>query len=156
QVDSNVAELEPLARQKNLRQQVTSNGALPMLFADPIRIGQVIRNLLANSIRYSPDGNVICVDMAAVGGDALGLGANEEVLRLVVSDNGCGIPGDELESIFDKFVQSTRTRSGAGGTGLGLSICRDILVHHRGRIRAFNNARGGASFEVLLPGGSKA
>ncbi|MDB5813723.1 MAG: two-component system, chemotaxis family, sensor kinase CheA [Rhodocyclales bacterium] len=155
-VDSNVAELEPLARQKNLRLQVTSNGVLPMLFADPIRIGQVIRNLLANSIRYSPDGNVICVDMTAVGGDVLGLDADEEVLRLVVSDNGCGIPGDELESIFDKFVQSTRTRSGAGGTGLGLSICRDILVHHRGRIRAFNNAQGGASFEVLLPGGIKA
>ncbi len=152
-IDSNVLELEPLARQKNLRLQTVSSGALPGLFADPIRIGQVIRNLLANSIRYSPEGDVIRIAVMAVGGDLLDLGPDEEVVRLVVSDHGCGIPEDELESIFDKFVQSTRTRSGAGGTGLGLSICRDIVTHHRGRIRAFNNEDGGASFEVLLPAG---
>ncbi|MDB5801374.1 MAG: hybrid sensor histidine kinase/response regulator [Rhodocyclales bacterium] len=152
-IDSNVLELEPLARQKSLQLQMVSTGALPPLFADPIRIGQVVRNLLANSIRYSPEGSVVAIDVSAIDGEALGLNADQRVLRLVVSDNGCGIPADELESIFDKFVQSTRTRSGAGGTGLGLSICRDIVTSHHGRIRAFNNDNGGASFEVLLPGG---
>jgi PAS domain S-box-containing protein len=150
-IDSNVSELEALASQKNLRLQLHAEAPLPSLFADPIRIGQVVRNLLANSIRYSPEGDVISIELSAPDGSALDLAPAEGVLRLVVSDHGCGIPPDELESIFDKFVQSTRTRSGAGGTGLGLSICRDIVSFHHGRIRAWNNPDGGAAFEVLLP-----
>ncbi|MEC5385408.1 ATP-binding protein [Uliginosibacterium sp. H3] len=150
-IDSNVSELQALAQQKNLRLQLQAEAPLPSLHADPIRIGQVVRNLLANSIRYSPEDDVIRIELSALDGTALDLTPEEGVLRLVVSDHGCGIPPDELESIFDKFVQSTRTRSGAGGTGLGLSICRDIVSFHKGRIRAFNNPEGGATFEVLLP-----
>lgn len=72
-------------------------------------------------------------------------------LRMSVSDEGVGIPAGELESVFDKFVQSSRTRTGAGGTGLGLSICREIVAAHHGRIMACNNAAGGAEFIVELP-----
>jgi len=50
--------------------------------------------------------------------------------------------------VFDKFVQSSKTRTGAGGTGLGLSICREIMHVHHGSIRAYNRADGGAAFEV--------
>jgi PAS domain S-box-containing protein len=153
-IRSNVAELEPLARHKNLRLQLIPDGHLPLLFVDPIRIGQVIRNLLANSIRYSPNDGVINIEVSVTGGEVLGLPDEDKVVRIVVSDHGCGIPVDELESIFDKFVQSTRTRSGAGGTGLGLSICRDIVAHHGGRISAHNSSEGGAVFEVLLPAGA--
>ncbi|MEK7738030.1 MAG: ATP-binding protein, partial [Pseudomonadota bacterium] len=53
----------------------------------------------------------------------------------------------------DKFIQSSLTRTGAGGTGLGLAISREIVIAHRGSIRAYNNAQGGATFEVLLPRG---
>lgn len=154
-VRSHVAELEALARQKEIELKVIAVRPLPDLFADSIRIGQVIRNLLANSIRYSPEKDVIRIEITAVSGTLLERPAEEQVLRILVIDHGCGVPADELESIFDKFVQSTRTRSGAGGTGLGLSICRDIVNHHQGRIRAFNNADGGATFEVLLPAGGE-
>jgi signal transduction histidine kinase len=68
-----------------------------------------------------------------------------------VSDQGAGIAEAELEQVFDKFVQSSKTRSGAGGTGLGLSICRQILEHHGGRIWAGNNPAGGARIVFLLP-----
>ena len=72
-------------------------------------------------------------------------------VEIRVVDHGLGIPDDELEAVFDKFVQSTRTRSGAGGTGLGLAICREIVLAHRGIIRASNRQSGGALFEVLIP-----
>ncbi len=67
-----------------------------------------------------------------------------------VSDEGVGIPEAELETVFDKFVQSSKTKSGAGGTGLGLAICREIVEAHRGTIHAEPNAAGGADFVVVL------
>ena len=66
-------------------------------------------------------------------------------------NSGPGIPPDELELIFDAFVQSSKTKDGSGGTGLGLAICRKILEVHGGRIRASNRPEGGALFEIFLP-----
>ena len=62
-----------------------------------------------------------------------------------------GVPESELESIFEAFVQSSRTKDGSGGTGLGLAICRKIVQAHGGRIHAENRAGGGAAFHVVLP-----
>lgn len=67
-----------------------------------------------------------------------------------MADEGGGIPEGELEAVFDKFVQSSATRSGAGGTGLGLAICREIVDQHGGRIWAENGRDGGAVFQVML------
>jgi len=74
-----------------------------------------------------------------------------EALIIEVSDQGMGIPEGELESVFDKFIQSSKTKSGAGGTGLGLSICREIMLAHHGTLVARNNADVGATFEIRLP-----
>jgi len=72
-------------------------------------------------------------------------------ITLAVVDEGIGIPVDELDAVFDKFVQSSKTKSGAGGTGLGLAICKEIMDHHHGKIWAENNAKGGATFNFSLP-----
>ena len=64
---------------------------------------------------------------------------------------GLGILKGELETTFDKFIQSTKTQTGAGGTGLSLSICREIIAAHRGRIWAENNPERGATFSFLIP-----
>ena len=72
-------------------------------------------------------------------------------LTITVSDEGIGIPDDELKFIFDKFVQSSKTRTGAGGTGLGLAICQEIITAHGGDVWARNNSNGGASFYFSLP-----
>ena len=68
-----------------------------------------------------------------------------------VIDQGIGIPENELDSIFDKFVQSSKTKTGAGGTGLGLAICKEIIDAHKGEIWAENNAEGGSIFSFMLP-----
>ncbi len=135
-------ELGPLLRRKQLRLQ-TALGEEPLSAkADPLRFQQVVRNVVANAIKFSPAGALI-----EVGGRITPQG---EIL-LSVADQGPGIPPAELESIFEAFVQSSTTKDGSGGTGLGLAICRKILEVHGGRIRASNRPEGGALFEIFLP-----
>ncbi len=115
------------------------------LFVDMDRkkIGQVIRNLLSNSVRYSPDESTIDISI------------NEEVSGMVlvtISDHGVGIPEDELGTIFNAFSQSSATRNKAGGTGLGLSICKEIIeAGHGGLIKGCNRVGGGAEFVFSFP-----
>ncbi len=70
---------------------------------------------------------------------------------MIIQDQGPGVPDGEKELIFDKFNQSSRTRTGAGGTGLGLAICAQIIEVHKGRIWVENAKPQGAVFNVLLP-----
>jgi signal transduction histidine kinase len=73
-----------------------------------------------------------------------------DAVLVSVVDEGVGIPDDELNAVFDKFVQSSKTKTGSGGTGLGLAICREIVEAHGGKIWAENNATGGATFHFTL------
>jgi len=109
--------------------------------ADPDRLKQVFRNLISNAVKFSPPGGQIAILIRAVGPSLL----------VSVRDQGPGVPPDEIESIFDKFVQSSRTKSGNGGTGLGLAICREIVAGHGGRIWAENCGDRGAIFYCQLP-----
>jgi len=105
------------------------------------RIKQVIRNLLSNALKFSTKGNIINIKAIR----------NESSVHLSVSDTGIGIPEEELIEIFDKFKQSSKTKTGAGGTGLGLAICREIIEYHHGQIWAESNLMGGATFNVVIP-----
>jgi len=113
----------------------------PVVLLDATTIMQVLRNLLSNAVKFSPDGGTITISM------------HREVQSVVVAirDQGRGVPAEELETIFDKFMQSSRTKTGAGGTGLGLSICREIIAAHKGRLWAENAPAGGAVFSFELP-----
>jgi PAS domain S-box-containing protein len=148
-----VRDLTPLwsARQQHI--ELRSSDGIGVIQADPDRVAQVLRNLLANAIRFSPDGSEITVSLmpAALPGRRADDHGSIPALRIAVADLGVGIPEAELEAIFDAFVQSSRTRTGAGGTGLGLAICRQVVHAHHGRIQAQNRPEGGAEFEVLLP-----
>ena len=112
---------------------------------DPDRLRQVIGNLLSNAIKFSPPGGRIDISLQAEGSGAT------PGLKLVVADQGSGIPEAEREQVFDKFYQSSVTRDGTGGTGLGLTICRQIVEGHGGRIFAETNDGGGTRLIVLLP-----
>ena len=74
-----------------------------------------------------------------------------KAISVVIADSGIGIPESEMDTIFDKFVQSSSTKTGAGGTGLGLAICQEIVGQHRGTIAATNIIGSGACFTVTLP-----
>jgi signal transduction histidine kinase len=107
----------------------------------------VVRNLLSNAVKFTPSGKRVSLAWETF--DASGERPGQ--VRLRVEDEGVGIPASELEAVFDKFVQSSKTRSGAGGTGLGLAICRQIVMAHGGSIVASNLPHGGTRFEVVLP-----
>lgn len=135
-------ELAPLWSARRIRLVVDADQPGPTAECDRELMAQVLRNLLSNAIKFSPDGHAVTLAVAL---------ENDETVRITVSDEGVGIPADELETIFEKFTQSSRTRSGAGGTGLGLAICREVMAAHGGSIRAANKPGGGARFTCLLP-----
>ena len=116
---------------------------------------QIVRNLLSNALKFSAHGSEINVQLDHAEIEMTSEGMRREgafpALELRVLDHGPGIPEDELESVFTKFVQSSHTRSGAGGTGLGLAICREIVSAHHGLIYAHNRFGGGAEFIVRFP-----
>jgi PAS domain S-box-containing protein len=149
-------ELEPLLLARSMTLELPPGDAVPVI-GEAARLAQVVRNLLSNAIKFTPEGRRIAVELTTTelpGGRRSEDGGRRPAVSLIIADEGVGIPDDEIESIFDKFVQSSRTSTGAGGTGLGLAICREIIVAHRGTICARNRPGGGAQFEVVLPIGA--
>lgn len=138
-----VDELRPLAQQRGLTLKLQVDDALQDACAmlDPPRLQQVLRNVLANALRFGPAGTAVEVSLQSLDGTALA----------TVRDHGPGVPVNEVESIFEPFVQSSRTKDGSGGTGLGLAICRQIMQAHGGFIVADNHSQGGALFSFGLP-----
>ena len=118
---------------------------------DAEKIMQVVRNLLSNAVKFTPAGKSIFLQYCSATLPATESARTVSALALRVIDQGIGIPEDELSSVFDKFVQSSKTKTGAGGTGLGLAICREIIERHEGIIVALNNEYGGATFEFKIP-----
>lgn len=137
-----VRELRPLAESRQLQFELPDASRPLATVADGPRLQQVMRNVLANALRFAPEGSPIEIDARDLGPDGC---------EWSVRDHGPGIPESERNSIFEAFVQSSRTRSGAGGTGLGLTICQRILRAHGGRIEAYNAPDGGAVFRFWLP-----
>jgi PAS domain S-box-containing protein len=110
-------------------------------FVDPLRLEQVVTNLVDNAIKFSPRGAPIDVDLSL---NSLGM------VRLTVTDRGPGIPPEGRQRIFDRFYQA-HAGNHASGLGLGLYICRQIVEQHGGSISAEFPADGGTRFVVMLP-----
>jgi len=121
---------------------------------DHAKIFQVLLNFLSNALKFSPEGKKITIDLKSA---SLPVGQRKtdrdrcDAVALSVSDEGIGIPEDELETVFNKFIQSSKTKDGSGGTGLGLAICYEIVTAHAGKIEAINKPSGGATFSFILP-----
>jgi signal transduction histidine kinase len=140
-VKSVTSELDILLSERNLKIRQETSEFDEQVTLDADKIKQVLRNLFDNAIKFSPDGGIIDVGIDRV----------QDSVRVSVRDQGPGIPPDELEAVFDKFVQSSKTKTGAGGTGLGLAICHEIVAAHGGRIWAENRPEGGATFSLEIP-----
>ena len=137
-----VRELEPQQQHKLIDLRLELDDAPLIAKADPVRFQQVVRNVLANAIKFSPIGGRI---------DVQGRIDGQGDICIAFSDQGPGIPPQELDKIFQPFVQSSKTKDGSGGTGLGLAICRKIIDAMDGTIVAGNGPAGGAIFTIILP-----
>lgn len=109
---------------------------------DTDKMTQVIDNILNNAIKYSPDGGKITVTMKTT----------DDQMILSISDQGLGIPKEDLPKIFDRFYRVDKARSRAqGGTGLGLAIAKEIIKQHNGFIWAKSEYGKGSTFTIVLP-----
>lgn len=129
---------EALADARRQRLEVSSTA--PPLYVDRRRMLQVLGNLVSNAIRYSPEGGTIRITAAPRDGQ----------VELEVRDQGPGIPPEEREHVFDKFVRLRRDRDVPGGTGLGLAIAKTLVELHGGTI-GVRDADAGACFVVTIP-----
>lgn len=143
--------LEPLLKEKGLSVAVNVSHGVPEAEFDEQKISQVILNYLSNAVKFSPDGAEIRVEVSAKDNLLDDKGREIRAMKLVVSDQGCGVPEDEFKRVFDKFVQSAKAKDVSGGTGLGLAICKEIILAHDGKVWVKNNAKGGADFCFMIP-----
>jgi signal transduction histidine kinase len=119
----------------------TIDQEMGQVFGDPIRLRQMIGNLLDNAVKYSNQGGK--VEFTAH--------SEDEQVILRVSDTGPGIPRGEQPFLFDRFFRASNVPDEVPGTGLGLSIVKSILDNHNGRIWVESNVGEGTIFTVVLP-----
>lgn len=119
----------------------------PAVLGDPVRLSQVLVNLVGNAVKFTTQGSVT-VRVTATAGAAAG----QWLVRFAVQDTGIGIPADKLEAIFEDFSQAnTSTTRQFGGTGLGLSIARNLVELHGGRLWVESQVGAGSTFCFELP-----
>ena len=155
----------PQCQKKSITLDIDIDGGLPFYRGDKDKIGQIVVNLLGNSVKFTPQGGRITLrgklwtgprrykkrvvdDGAAMLFDL----ADETFVRIDVQDSGVGIPQDKIDKVFERFYQvdNTSTRE-YGGTGLGLSIVKSFVEAHKGEIFAESEVGKGSTFTVLLP-----
>lgn len=134
-----VADATPRAGSRQLRVRVPAS--LPAAWVDPVRIEQVVRNLLDNAVKYSPPESTIDVG-AVVQGDHI---------VVTVHDEGPGIEPDYQERVFERFFRVERAGSTVSGAGLGLAICKRFVELHGGRIEVDGRASQGATLRFTIP-----
>ncbi|MFO7603542.1 MAG: PAS domain-containing sensor histidine kinase [Gammaproteobacteria bacterium] len=148
-LNTQISQHEALAEQRHLKMVLHRETEVSKAWFDQDKIAQVIRNLLSNAIKFAAPhteiGIRIFLRQTVINNHPT------EMLAVEIEDTGIGIPRDELDNIFDKFVQSSKTKSGAGGTGLGLSICREIIEAHNGLIWADSDGEHVSRFTFCLP-----
>ena len=132
-----VGALRAVATAKGVSLGLGSDPALETS-VDPVRVREIVTNLLTNAIRHTPAGGSVQVTVHAVRGEAV----------IEVRDTGEGIPPADLPHVFDRFQR----RADSGGSGLGLTIVRDLAAAHGGSVEAESDGEGrGATFRVRLP-----
>jgi two-component system phosphate regulon sensor histidine kinase PhoR len=129
-----------------LRVEIPEN--LPEIQADPVRLEQVLVNLIHNALKFSPVNSEITLTVAPLAPTARGAGG--EGVLFAVEDTGTGIPADDLPRIFERFYRVDRSRTG-GGTGLGLSIAKHLVEAHGGKIWAESREGEGSTFYFTIP-----
>lgn len=139
-IDRAIERLELQTRRADLQINVEYQPGLPPILADPIRLEQVLVNLLHNAIKFTPAGGAIMIGCRLEGSKML----------FFVNDNGIGIPADDLPRIFERFFKIDRARS-SHGTGLGLAISKHVVEAHGGTIWVESQEGVGSTFFFTIP-----
>jgi signal transduction histidine kinase len=142
-VQTTVKRLSPQAAAKRITLHSNLPANLPPLQADEDRITQVLVNLVANAIQYTPEGGDVNISAAR----------QADEVHISVKDTGIGIPLEHLANLFTRFyrVDKSRSRNAGGGSGIGLTIARHLVEAHGGRIWAESKGDGqGSTFTFSL------
>ncbi|GIQ69589.1 hypothetical protein XYCOK13_24130 [Xylanibacillus composti] len=136
-----IAQLEPLFVQKKMKVELIHPPSDAYVYADPVRIGQVIVNLLQNAIQHSPLHSQVTVVIQLA----------EEDVSVSISDQGAGIRQEDLDKIWDRFYKGDKARTHKTGTGLGLAIVKHILTLHQSKISLESSKGKGTRIQFTLP-----
>ena len=142
-VQTTIKRLSPQARDKRIALRSNLPADLPLLLVDEDRITQVLVNLVANAIQYTPEGGDVTISA----------GRQADEIHISVTDTGIGIPAEHIDNLFTRFyrVDKSRSRNAGGGSGIGLTIARHLIEAHGGRIWAESNGDGqGSTFTFSL------
>jgi two-component system phosphate regulon sensor histidine kinase PhoR len=141
-VETVVADLLPLAIERRQRIEVTIAPDAEIVRADPAKLHDALRNLVANAITYAPEQSTIYIRAERANGR----------MTVTVADDGPGIPDEDLSRVFERFYRVDKSRArDPGGTGLGLAIVKHLIELHGGTVRAENGPDRGARFTITLP-----
>ncbi len=141
-IHQTVTELTPLVESKQIHLRMEVENSLPPLKIDRERMLQVLRNLIGNALKFTPQGGTIVISSRQLDGS----------IQVSVADTGPGIPEEKLETIFEKFHQGSLLKGTLiKGTGLGLSLVRHIIQAHGGKVWAENLSGQGSLFTFVLP-----
>jgi len=150
-VENVTGDIAILLENKNLSLNLQVKCSNTQVNADKEKVTQVIFNLISNAIKFSHENEkiTVIVDDAEINDEL-----SDELIPAIllsVEDNGIDIPDDELTMVFNKFIQSSKTKTEAGGTGLGLAISKDIIDEHKGKIWVESSIEQGTKFSFILP-----
>lgn len=140
QLNGVVRTLSTLAREKHVEVSV-SHGRMPQMLGDPVRLKQILINLLGNAIKFSEGGRV-----------AIAYQLSGETIAFSVTDTGIGIPADKVDKVFDAFTQADpATTRRFGGSGLGLAIVKKLVELQKGKVRISSTLGVGTCVTFTLP-----
>ncbi|MGB2129489.1 MAG: hybrid sensor histidine kinase/response regulator transcription factor, partial [Flavicella sp.] len=145
---------EELAKVRNINYNFkTSNKSIDLWF-DKVNLKKVVFNLLSNAFKFTQDGGKISIKIS-VSEKKRPLQSNTKFLKIVVKDNGKGIPEKNIKAVFERYYQLGEDENTRGGSGIGLSLCKNLVKLHHGTIKVKSQEGVGTSFIVLLPFGNK-
>jgi sigma-B regulation protein RsbU (phosphoserine phosphatase) len=141
-VDDAITTFSAAVDDKQLELRGAVEPGLPMVLADPGRVGQILGNLIGNAVKHTPAGGTITLGARPVAG---------ELVAISVTDTGEGIPPADLDRVFDRLYQVPGRHASRRGLGLGLYICRELVLAHGGQIWAESTLGEGSTFTFTLP-----
>jgi two-component system phosphate regulon sensor histidine kinase PhoR len=138
-----VADLAPALEERAQRVEIVVSADAEIVRGDQAKLHDALRNLVANAVMYGPEEGTVRIEACRVGGR----------IAISVSDEGPGIPEEDLTRVFERFYRVDKSRArDPGGTGLGLAIVKHLVGLHGGEVLAENRPTGGARFTIALPG----